>query len=76
MEPLISLFAFSLFLVLFFLAIAWVYRNRNKINRWLNDPCSTHYEVVTREIYLKRRIEDAQRELEFIQKANQETETK
>jgi len=53
--------------VIFALAIA--FKNRNAIKRWLNTP---YYAEDDRRLRLHRRMEDAQKELEELDKAEPE----
>jgi len=46
--------------------LGYAYRRRHKIAGWLNDPTVPNAYVTDRKLTLKRRIEDAERELEAL----------
>ena len=56
-------------LVLVVFGIAIVYRNRAAVSKWLNTP---YYADSDRRLKLRRRIEDAEKEIEVLDKAETE----
>ena len=70
MEAAAGLFLVLLILILFVVFLGYCYRHRAVISKWLQPP---YYAVDDRELKLKRRIEDAEKELETIEKEKAET---
>lgn len=71
MEAAASLFLCLGILALFVVSLAYVYKRRENIKKWLNPP---YYAEDDRELRLKRRIQDCQAELDAINKAKNEIE--
>ncbi len=59
-----------IFLGLVVLGLAIAYRNRVTVSKWLNTP---YYAESDRRLKLRRRIEDAEKELEQLDKAETES---
>ncbi len=66
MDAALGFFFVMLTLLLFFLGLAYAYRNLNVIKAWLNTP---YYANEDRRLRLRRRIEDAEKEIEELDKA-------
>ena len=73
MESAAGFFLVLLVLVLFILLGAYCYRHRIAIANWLNP---TYYAMNDRKLHLHRQIENAEKELEAIGKAEAETQEK
>ena len=54
------------FLCFLFFGLALLYKNRAEVSKWLNTP---YYAEEDRKLRLQRKIENAQKELEAIEKA-------
>lgn len=70
MDAAIGFLLCLIFLALLVLGVAIAYRRRNEIRRWLNSP---YYAADDRRLRLRRRIEDAEKELEELDKAETES---
>jgi len=70
MDLAVGFFALLVFLGVFLFVLALAYRNRATIGKWLNTP---YYAESDRKLKLQRRIEDAEKELEAIEKVETET---
>ena len=69
MEAAASLFFCLIILALFIIGLAYAYKRRANISKWLNTP---YYAEDDRKLKLERRIEDASAELKEIEKAEAE----
>lgn len=67
MDSAIGFIVVLLTLLVALLGLAMVYKNRAAVKRWLNAP---YYTEDDRVIRLKRRMEDTQRELEWLEQYN------
>ena len=71
MESAIGFLMSLIFILLFIFALGVAYKNRAYICKWLNSP---YYASDDRKLRLKRKIEDAQAEIEDIE-AREKAET-
>ncbi len=71
MDAAVGFMLVLLFLSLFALVLAILYKRRDYIRRWLNTP---YYAEDDRKLRLQRRIEDAKKELEELLKAEETTD--
>lgn len=70
MEAAASLFFCLIILALFVIGLGYAYKKRAAIQKWLNTP---YYASDDRRLRLKRKIEDAERELQALEKEEAET---
>ncbi len=70
MDTAIGFFMVLVFLSLFIILIGFTYKQRAQVAKWLNYP---YYSVDNREVSLTRKIEDAQAELQWIEKNRDKT---
>ena len=70
MEAAIGFFFVMLTFLLIILLAAYCYRHRAAITKWMNP---TYYAYNDRKLQLRRQIENAEKELEAIEKAEAET---
>lgn len=71
MESVLALFFGIILLGLVGFGFAILYKQRAHVAKWLQAP---YYACDDRKLHLKRKIEDAQTELEAIEKAEAETQ--
>lgn len=71
MEMAIGFFFVMLVICLFLFLLAFAYKNRAWIGKWLDAP---YYAEEDRELRLRRELEDCQRELDHIEKRKIATE--
>lgn len=68
-----SVFLFIVMMMWFGLIAALIYKHRFDIKLWLKDPKRGSTWRPSRETYLRRRIEDAKMELDWLRDNNAET---